>query len=293
MARTSFSFPFANMAVITTDGIETIVREEGNLSLTDYCILKSLFLADSPMMMSEFETFLMLRSNTLSIATSRLETAGLLEKRSDDVDLRRISLVITKEGRKVVKKVLDAIYRRFFEQMWVEENRDIIIFGMEIDARAYLACIGQSDSSSPKGYEAVPGWVMGLKYLEQLWANEVKRSLGMSLSEFRLLYLLDDKPDGLISRDAGSILGLERSAFSRVASSMRKQEYVSAKRVEDDRRCFTLHLTKKGKTAVSRVINTLETLTDNYFASVPKADLAKQDSWHNLMYKQYLKSLGF
>lgn len=72
----------------------------------------------------ELAELLLISPAAVAVTIKKLETAGYVERKSDERDSRRNSITLTKKGEKILldtKKLIDVIDRRMFEHFTPEE----------------------------------------------------------------------------------------------------------------------------------------------------------------------------
>lgn len=87
--------------------------DELGLTYPQYLTMLVLWEADQPLMVSAIGARLRLDSGTLTPLLKRLEDAGLVERRRDDGDERRVNVTLTAEGR-ALRDRAEEIPRRVF-----------------------------------------------------------------------------------------------------------------------------------------------------------------------------------
>ncbi|AII10929.1 MarR family winged helix-turn-helix transcriptional regulator [Rhodococcus opacus] len=88
---------------LMTSAIDTKLKKEFELSLTDYLMLKTLQLSDTgTRLLSRVAWHLLVHATTVTIATDRLENRGLLNRHAHPKDRRATYVTITDEGRRLV-----------------------------------------------------------------------------------------------------------------------------------------------------------------------------------------------
>lgn len=280
-----------NVLVMTNAGIKQAIRKAVGTATADYCILQTLIMLDRPAGMSEYQDFLMLKKNTISMAIARLEDAGFVSKEIPQNDLRKCNVSITDTGVEGARRSSVAIRDMLLEGFWKTYDDERVNWGMVVDTRAYLASGGVADLlvDDPASDDFVlPTWIAALKHLEQVWSVVVKRSAGLSLSEFRVLDHLEHVGGPLSSLEISEFLGIETSAMSRVMRSLRCAGLIEASQSSVDKRSFMSEATSEGVELLVGARRALVEATEAHYAAIPEGDRARLSEWHRTMYENSL-----
>lgn len=286
------SYQFMNVLVMTNASVKQAIQKAAGIATTDYCILQALIMLDRPVGMSEYQDFLMLRKNTISMAISRLEKGGLVSKEISSSDLRKCDIAITGKGAAVARKSSIAIRDMLLEGFWKTYDDERVNWGMVIDTRAYFASGGVAnlfDNDPASDDFVLPTWIVALKNLEQMWSAVVKRCSGLSLSEFRVLDHLDHTGRPFGSYELSDALGIETSAMSRVMRSLRASGLVSTAQSSVDKRSFVSGITPGGAQLLESTRQALAEATDGYYAVISEEERARLSAWHRTMFDNNLK----
>ena len=128
---------------LMVDSIETALRPL-KLNLTDYMLLMTLQLSETgTRLISQVARTLLVHATTATLATDRLESRGLIERKPHPTDRRATLVSITKEGRRFVAEATDVLRAAEFGLMGstVEEQQEL----SDVLARVRLAA-GDTDT---------------------------------------------------------------------------------------------------------------------------------------------------
>lgn len=123
----------ARLATIIARGPIERVFERYGLDTGEFDVLATLLRAGSPYQLRPTELFksLMISSGGLTDRLSRLERAGLIERRPSESDARSLLVELTKKGRELTE-------RAFREDMEIEAQ---LLHGLSIEEREQLAAL--------------------------------------------------------------------------------------------------------------------------------------------------------
>lgn len=289
--KTVLSYEFVNILVLANASIKKTLLSLDGTTLTEYAILQRLLVLNRPVGLTEYYDFLLLRKSTISIAVARLESAGYLEKELDGGDLRKCRIAITEKGRSLAHDATEAIWEVLRKDFWKSFDVDYVNWGMEVDARVY-----QASGATPKevrealrdGDLFVPSWVMAMRYLERLWTDVLRKSASLSLSEFRVLDLLEVKGKPLSSVEISNTLHLEASAVSRVTRALCGRGLVNMEQSKVDRRSFESCATEEGRALLVSARKGLREATDAHYSIITDQEREGLVAWHKQMFADFL-----
>lgn len=81
---------------------------------------------------------------------------------------------------------------------------------------------------------------------------QLQKAFGLNFNEAMLLCLLSEK-DKLLSGEIADELQLSRSNASKVIASLEKKTYIRRNVCQQDSRCMSFHLTKKGHELIDTI----------------------------------------
>lgn len=288
--KTVLSYEFVNVLVMTNDDIKRTLNDLGGMAPTDYSILQTLLVLNRPVGLSEYSGFLLLRKNTISTAAARLEAAGYLTKETDAKDMRKCRVAITEEGRSFAHRASVAIRETLLGDFWKTFDDERVNWGMDVDSRAFLAsgAVFEEACEALQGEEfVVPSWVTALRYLEQLWIEVLRTRASLSLSEFRVLDLLDVRGGFLSSVEISETLHLEPSAVSRVVRALCNRGLADTVKSKVDRRAAETSLSKEGEALLAVARRELREATDAHYAGITDQEREELVGWHKKMFSNF------
>ena len=98
-------FALLEVAALVQHGVEGQLRQEGDLSLTQFQLLATLNDGDGAMSMTEVADRLVHSRSGLTYQVQRLVEAGLVERTTSATDERRATLALTAMGRQRLDRV--------------------------------------------------------------------------------------------------------------------------------------------------------------------------------------------
>jgi MarR family transcriptional regulator, organic hydroperoxide resistance regulator len=118
-------FPLYATARAVTRTYADLLAEAG-LTYPQYLTMLALWEADGPRSVRELGSRLMLDSGTLTPLLKRLEAAGLVSRRRDADDERRVLIAVTEQGLALRERVADVPGRLFASMgMSIDELTDL------------------------------------------------------------------------------------------------------------------------------------------------------------------------
>ena len=284
-----FTYEFMQVLMITNNHIKEAVLHEGAMSLTDYCILQKLLMLDKVTELSEFRDFLLLKTNTISIAVSRLEQSGYVSKKLDGRDGRKCCIEITDHGKDISRRMSHAIRDSLLVHFWKSSDDERINWGMRVDSKAFYLFSGDTERASAAEEEdddfVSPSWIMALKYISLLWTSVLASETDLSLNEFRVLQLLMVGRAPYCSLDIVRNLEIESSVVSRIMRSLRDAGLTETTQSKKDKRSYLSAITQKGEEAYVKGRCALERETDKYYSTITPSERKRLSSWHKAMFE--------
>lgn len=295
MPRDLMPSQILDVLVFTNNDIEQAIRSSARMADTDYCILQTLLMLGRSAGMSEYHDFLLLKRNTVSMAISRLWTAGYVSKELDANDLRKCTIAITEEGIAAAHRASVAIREALLKDFWTTFEDERVNWGMVVDSRAFLLNGGGGvlfDADPSSEDFVVPTWIIALKHIEQLWTAAAREGADLSLSQFRVLDLLDHLAhDGACpapAMDIASTLRIEDSTMSRIMRSLRSEGLIETAQSSGDRRSFLSEITPAGTERLGRARKAIGAKAVEYYSVLPPEDSERLSAWHYDMLRNRL-----
>ena len=281
-----FSRQFLNVLVITNDIIDETIRGVGDMAATDYCILQELIIAGRRVGLAEFNDFLLLRKNTVSIAASRLEARGYVSKEPDKADLRKYFVVATSDGAAAAADVSAAIREHLLASFWRHEEDERVNWGMVVDSGVFAKNglgVQAHDARLEERSYVLPAWIMALRYIEQLWTATLRSEAGLPLGAYRVLDALTAADGPLYSLDIARMLRMDPSFVSQAVRLLRSRGLVETERASADKRFTAVSATEEGERAHRAAFDALEEATERYYEGLPADVRDRLASWHDTM----------
>lgn len=267
--------------------IDAILRSKHSMSSTEFCILRSLYLAGGDVDGLDFATYLMLRRNSVSTALASLAHKGYVEKRSGDDDRRMLHVTTTQSGMKAVHQATLSIFRAQKKTFWKNLDDADALGGNRIASCVLESMRGTSFENAaplrPCNTPITPEFVVFCKAVPQHWTHTVKSESNLSLTELRVLSEISDAPDTRPS-DIMDALIINRARMSQAKSFLQKAGLVIARVDAADRRNTPLSPTSEGKRLASFLRERLTRETDALYALCSPDLRRKAAVWHEKMY---------
>lgn len=99
-------------AAFLTEILSDVVTHHGLRALGDYEVLSAVRRSHTPLTPSELAERLLATRSAITGRLDRLERAGLIQRRSDIEDGRSIKVLLTRRGRRLTERILQASLRR-------------------------------------------------------------------------------------------------------------------------------------------------------------------------------------
>jgi len=110
------------------------------------------------------------------------------------------------------------------------------------------------------------------RILKQHTASVLKQ-FDISTTDWALLGLLFDQPDGLRFSKAAAVLGVEAPFVTELADGLAKKDLLTELKLEQDKRVKILMLTRKGRDFVPKVETVLRNETKYLFGDASPSDI--------------------
>lgn len=269
--------------------ISKVLKRCHDLTATEFCILREIYLAGGRVEGMDFAGFLMLKRNSISMAITSLSRKGYVVKETGSSDRRMTVVSETAAGKKVTqdatRNVYEAQVSTFWKSLTVEEERGgnrCAVLVLEklrdhaIDDAATLKAINTPIS---------PEFIVFCKVVPQRWATIIKESADLSLTEFRILNNVASSPDGRRASDTARSLLLERSLVSTCKHRLIMGSLMGETADPDDGRNAILRSTAAGEAVVMRLNALLTKATADMYSLCDDDLCVAANEWHARMYR--------
>ncbi|HET7674475.1 MAG TPA: MarR family transcriptional regulator [Gammaproteobacteria bacterium] len=113
--------------------------------------------------------------------------------------------------------------------------------------------------------------------LSRLWRGKLDqrlKPLGLSQAKWMVIMHLDRSGGGLVQRELAARVGIEDPSLARLLDRMAAGGWIERRESPEDRRCKTVHLTRKARTAARRIKDVIDALRRELLADLSSDDLA-------------------
>lgn len=241
-----------------------VCRDRHALTLSEYELLAALRKSIGPLLIGELSDFLVLQVGTIWQMTSSLAKRGLVEGRSSKEDGRYQLCSLTKEGELLASRCcedlygyLNSIYMRllpdseFFEYM----NRSITS-SLDVLRGHEAACSAKMVREVRFKVE----FTIMIRVLMEKWRSCVANACGLSLTQFRMLHVLDEAQAARV-QDLADSLFIPRSLASTCKNALISSGYAWQQSNPDDARSVIVLRTSKGSALVNQILPLLNEIT--------------------------------
>lgn len=269
--------------------IDKVLKRCHDLTATEFCILRALYLAGGEANGLDFAQFLMLKRNSISIALSSLARKDLASKAPSERDRRMLHVTETAAGRKITRDATASIYEAqkatFWSNLSLEDERGGNLVASLVLSKLrgvdYSATAPLKDENTPISSE----FVVFCKMVPQRWDFTLKKHSELSLTDFRILTCLDEWGSAARASDIARYLLLERSVVSTRKDALITRGLVAESVDENDRRNSNLVVTEHGAVLAERLKAHLSTETADMYSLCEEANLSNEiNDWHRVMY---------
>ena len=268
--------------------IAKVLKKYYQLTPTEFCILRALYLSDGRVEGIDFASFLYLKRNSISMALSKLEDRELIGKAASQQDRRSIVVTETKRGTEVTRQATADIYGALTNSFWHDLDLADKRGGNETASLVLEALRGTPTKAPGKLKESntpiSPEFIVFCKVVPQLWSARLV-PLGLSLSEYRMLNAVWQADEPIRSTDIARSLLLERSVVSLFKDTMVEKGLVSFSPAEGDRRNYEVSLTPEGEGLVLCAQTSLQEETDRAYALCDDTLVSHINEWHLRMFR--------
>lgn len=268
--------------------IAKVLKKYYQLTPTEFCILRALYLSDGRVEGVDFASFLYLKRNSISMALSKLEERELIGKAANQQDRRCIVVTETERGTKVTREATADIYGALTNSFWhdltLEDKR-----GGNQTASLVLEALRGTPTKAPGGLKesntpVSPEFVVFCKVVPQLWTTQLA-PWGLSLSEYRMLDTIRQANEPIRSTDIARSLLLERSVVSQFKDTMVEKGLIDFSLAVGDRRNYEVSLTPEGQFLTLTAQAALQEETDRAYMLCDNALASRINEWHLRMFR--------
>lgn len=113
--------------------------------------------------------------------------------------------------------------------------------------------------------------------VSRLWRtklNQRLKPLGLSQAKWMVIMHLARSPSGLVQRELAERLGVEDPSLARLLDRMAVGGWIERRESAEDRRCKTVHLTRKARAMARRIESVTRKLREEMLADLSQQDLA-------------------
>ena len=103
-------------------------------------------------------------------------------------------------------------------------------------------------------------------------ANERLLPLGLSQAKWRTLFYLSRYPDGIIQKDLATLICIEGPTLVRLLDRLELDGWIRRKSSKQDRRCKTVHLTRKAQPTLAEIHKVVSGLRQEIFFDISDDD---------------------
>lgn len=256
--------------------------QASGLAYLPCCVLASVRSHAGKMAISDFPRTNIARENTIVAATVKLERAGLLVKTRGSDDGRIAVLHETDAGVSAVERAFDRMYRFLCETVWSGfDAREADAVMQAFTAAAAELGIPACESGFAVHDRVSPAFPLAVAALMRVWSQTVLEQAGVSLTEYRLLALLESARQPLPCFDIAEALMVDRSTVSVVLKPLRSRGMIRVERGADGRQ-RVVATTDWGACRVAAATAVLERQTAEIYKRVDSA--AEVNDLHARLY---------
>lgn len=282
-----FTPQLATVVVELHREITSVLDYYCGISYLELCLLASIQTHRGSMSLADFPVNTCSNTNTVIAATTRLHEKGLCVKTKSPHDRRMIVLHETIEGKALLKEGVEHIYQQLKRTVWQkhsDEDIDEIMQSFKAQVKAFgIKEIEVNRYSHPV---ITPAYFLSVAVILNRWINEVKTFSGLSLTEFRCLLLLGNRPTPLTCSKIAETLIMDRSSITAVITSLKNQCFVTVAK-GSDRRSKEVALTEKGEVCAALITAKLSRATAELYSSIDSQLKSKTNELHMRMYSAF------
>lgn len=264
-----------------------VCRDRHALTLSEYELLMALMESNGPLLISELSDFLVLQVGTVWQMTSSLAKRGLIEGRSSKEDGRCQLCSLTEEGNRLASRCCEDLHG-YLNSICQRLLPDSEFFG----------CINSSIASSLdvlRGHEAACSdkmvrevrfkaeFTILSRVLTERWRLCVADACGLSLTQFRMLHVLDEA-QAVRVQDLADSLFIPRSQASTCKNVLISGGFAQQQSNPEDARSVIVSRTSKGSALVNQILPLLNEITVASHNPSPEEGVVVLRAWHARMY---------
>lgn len=273
------------------------LRNVHQLAYGEFAMLYAMLDAGAPLAVEPLAEFLMLKTRTVRQMLLAMEDRGLVAKRSDPGDNRRMVSSLTEAGEAAVRSAAYECFLRFEKPLWrnLAEAEFEEVLGS--DMRSCVNHIrgravepfedGARAKASPVPVDHFVFW----RVVTDRWAQAVREECGLSLNAFCLLRCLYEQ-GALHPSEAADMMLIPRSALSACKQELEGRGLIAEHGGRLDRRGVVLSCTQEGADAARRVFVPLDEMTRDFHSAMDEEGAAVVNAWYARMFVNMWKSGG-
>lgn len=268
--------------VLYTPGLATVIielrrritakfDEECGLAYLSCCLLASLRSHGGTMLISEFPSSMIANENTIVASVIGLARKGLIKKTRSDRDRRVVVLHETAAGSLAAERAVECAYNHLRSTVWRRYSGEEIEEVVEL-LHGAADDLGISDSEFGRETHAclTPAFFMVIAAMIRQWTVVVSECSELSLTEYRLLALLESRQQPLLCSVMADALMLDRSTTSAAVKSLHGKKLVRIKKGLDKRQ-RSVSPTESGRASAALATNQLERRTAVFYEAADPA----------------------
>lgn len=260
-----------------------------DLTATEFCILREIYLAGGKVEGMDFANFFMLKRNSISMAITSLSKKGYVQKGTGPNDRRVAVISETEAGRKATQDATKSVYEAqvstFWKSLTIEEERGGNRCGVLVLEKLRDHVIADAATLKAANTPITPEFIVFCKVVPQRWAAIIKGSVDLSLTDFRILNNVVSAPDGRRASDVARSLLLERSLVSSCKSRLISKGLLEEVSDPDDGRNAILRSTSAGDDLEMRLNSLLTKATADMYSLCDDDLCVAANEWHARMYR--------
>ncbi len=269
--------------------ISKVLKRCHDLTATEFCILREIYLAGGEVDGLDFADFLMLKRNSISMAISSLSRKGYVEKSPSSNDRRMASIFETSTGTEVTraatKRVYEAQRSTFWRNLSVDDERSGNVVASLVLRRLrgqdYATAAPLKETNTP----ITPEFIIFCKVVPQRWSCTIKEVSNLSLTDFRILDHVSASEGEIRAADVAQALLLERSLISSCKNGLVRQGLLHEQSDISDGRNSFLSATSTGEALAAKLNAALGEATADMYALCDERLVFDINEWHPRMYR--------
>lgn len=229
-------------------------RQHANITETQYIILDLLDWMGGSSNVNKLATCLGMQKSTISSALIGLELSGLVMRRQEDTDRRRINVILTNSALDILKHA-----KNIAEDIMQEELKPLgkYLKAAMLDVAENIVVSHKLDND--KFLKSDMYFYRICLFCEQLFLNCLK-SEGLSSLEFRLLFELKDYSRGIGIKELAYRLLAYLSDTTIVCNALASRQLLACSKNSIDRRATIVDITSDGYALLQTVAPKIDSL---------------------------------